>query len=459
MVNARHQQRRCMPTIERIIVISSEDDRLRVAGGIGTYLGLWTKMVREVRPELEVHWIARAPEGMRLECVDAFGVHRVYLPIDPSLGEEAAFAQFRTQVNDTVGALVRVAPDLPTVIEVGDWEGHGADLFRFVDRSNILRVARLHTPLATCVRQNRMRSTAQVVAQLRAERQTLLHADLLSSCTQHVKRMVLQDVFEAQDIPPDVVVIPNPIDAARFVPEPSTRSDAVARMNMHLGESFIGNETYNVYVIASVEERKGAVQVTDAIAQVADAVPLARFCFVGHHGGGTRQLTANRKLDPEALIARVPRRHHKRIRFAGYVNHEALPLLIQGGDVFPVMSVGDNFPGAVAEIALCGKPIVALNRAGIREMLSGAHGRCVAESIGGALRGAADRLAGRLIELASDPRRRAQIGANLRALMLRKYKPETVVDRLLNAYELALAGKRGKEVTSGSVGLLANISR
>ena len=198
----------------------------------------------------------------------------------------------------------------------------------------------------------------------------------------------------------------------------------------------------NIYIVGSVETRKGAELVIDAIAQVAEKLPQARFCFLGHHGGNeSKNLTANTKLSPAVLLEKIPAQYRHQVAFAGYVDHAELPSIIESGDAFPIMYLGDNFPGVVAEIALMEKPILALARGGLNEMLRNESGQFIAYDLGSSLQTASTNLAEGLLTLYSQPQVREVMGKSLNALIRNKYNPEMIAKEIIEFYCMSLARK------------------
>lgn len=92
-------------------------------------------------------------------------------------------------------------------------------------------------------------------------------------------------------------------------------------------------------------------------------------------------------------MGRIPAKYYKYIVFANYIDHKLLPDIVASGDLFPIMSLGDNFPGTVAEISLAAKPILALKRGGVAEMLTNRKGKFIAYNLGSNLCKASSNLA------------------------------------------------------------------
>jgi len=431
----------------RYICVSGEDDRELVLGGIGTYLGLLTRFCSKEYPQAEIHWVIRSPDSRTWSSKDENGVHRHYLSpnasssfqvlktTDKSLGQFSSTMIFNTIATKKVLSILREDVNLPTIIESGEWEGHGSELFSVLSEANILRVARLHTPLATCIKQNRLHVGFAEIAQLWREYLTLQNADLLSASTNYVKKRVVEDVFGSihKAVVP-IVTIPNPVDTEIFRPEKLNRKKGVAFINKLLGQEFFNNDTFNIVVIGSVEYRKGANLVVDAFSKLSPLMPNARLCFVGRTAEQGERKNANKKLSPHDLCKTVKPEASQYIRFTGYVEHKKLPSAIAAGDIFPIFSLGDNFPGVVAEISLCGKPIIAFQRGGVKEMLSDKRGEFLAVDLGNDLEKGVELFKEEILKLYKDKDRLEQIGLTLRKLILHKYEPSKITRQLYGCY-------------------------
>ena len=306
---------------------------------------------------------------------------------DPDNKELALKISFTNKVSNKVLEIVENNFDKKIVIESGEWEGLGQEIFRLIKRPNILFVTRIHTPLATCIKQNNLRRSASSALQLISEYKTIISADCVTACTNYVKERMIEDVLGKNCLfSEDIRVIPNPIDSELFKLVQTDREASINFVNSILGRDFLTDKTFNVFIIGSVEDRKGVKYVIDAIPAVVDSLSNIRFCFVGHCGiDEDINLNANTKLSPKKLLDRIPEKYHSVVAFTNYIDHKDLPLLIQCGDVFPIMSIGDNFPGTVAEISLSSKPILALARGGVKEMLTDSQGRFMAFNLGESL--------------------------------------------------------------------------
>lgn len=446
---------------DRAIFVSGEDDKYQVLGGIGTYLGILTRWIRILYPATEVYWVTKSPTNEDLIETDVHGVTRIYLaefaalkdlPFikkHPKLMQErtAKYASFLHRTEEIVVQLLREAQNKNVLLESGEWEGHTHGIFRAFDASNLLKVVRLHTPLAVCMGQNQLLQSGSNYLQMLNEFQQIKHADFISSCTDYMKEKVIQEVLGPEHpLSSKIATLANPIDTTEYACTRFTRDESLHFVNQ-LRPGSVTDKTFNIFVIGSVESRKGVEYIIDAIPETVQAISEARFCFFGHHAPDDADWSnANTKLSPQSLYAALPKEFHKNLIFYNYVPHSKLPLVLAGGDVFPILSLGDNFPGSVAEIALSSKPIAALERGGVKEMLQDTQGLFRGFSLGSDLGQASKRLANALIQLHANKEMRTELGHTLQQLLMHKYNPETVVPNLMQTYWDALCEKQRNDV-------------
>lgn len=448
------------PPFQVFIFLSSEDDRHRVCGGIGTYIGLLTKTLKQLYSGAHVYWVTRSPREKDFFEEDEEGVKRYYVSPFPSShsgfvndfpfirdNASAQLVGLHHKMEERVIQILNEHPEEKILIESGEWEGHGSALFRCLQNPRIFKVARVHTPLATCMTQNQLPHTSANAVQMLLEFETLMHSDVISSSTEFMKDRLVKDVFHEQvpeSIP--IVVIPNPVDVRQFSHQTSSKQEALAYLETLFPGKF-NKEDFHIFLLGSVEKRKGVQFAIKAVEAVVSKIPQAHFCFFGHHADKKgSSLTANQKFDPEDLYAQIPPEMKRHVSFFGYLPHEELPNILAAADLFPILSLGDNFPGTVAEIALSKGTILALERGGVREMLTNENGDFVAYSLGSDLEKASARLVEGIETLYNDLERRVVIGRDLADLIQRKYEPQRVVVKMMEQYrhlhDLKLEEKR-----------------
>ena len=182
------------PAVDCVIFLSKEDDKYLVLGGIGTYIGVLSRTIKQVSPKTKVYWITGSPRNSDFIEVDDFGVNRVYVSksIDPKkykfydslLQDQRSLTEkvyFNNKVTEKALEIIKQNETKNIVIESGEWEGLGSDLFNILDKQNIAKVVRLHTPLATCIKQNNLELSAANNYQLLVENQIIRCADLISA--------------------------------------------------------------------------------------------------------------------------------------------------------------------------------------------------------------------------------------------------------------------------------------
>ncbi|MDP3900206.1 MAG: hypothetical protein Q8Q23_03950, partial [bacterium] len=255
------------------IFLSSEDDKHLVSGGIGTYLGLMTKYCKKLWPNAEVFWLTKSHTKKDFfEEID--GVKRYYFSdqvffknkpfytniIHHKFEDMVVYENFISKLSNKVSDILREYSGKNIYIESGEWEGHGKDIFNIINSPNILKNVRLHTPLASCIKQNGLIVSSSTALQLVNEFQTIINADCISACTDFVKSTLVKDVLGkklANTLNSKIIVRPNPIDKKNFSHSNITRNQAIDFLNSIVGRSFFDETTFNILLIGSVEYRKG----------------------------------------------------------------------------------------------------------------------------------------------------------------------------------------------------------
>ncbi len=202
-----------------------------------------------------------------------------------------------------------------------------------------------------------------------------------------------------------VTVVPNGVDTDVFAP----RDSRVARHVLGIPQ----DASVLLFIADSVRNRrKGFAMLAQALTQL----EACRNLFLLSTGRG-----------PVELETSIPHSH------VGHVeNRRLLSLVYSAADLCVVPSLQDNQPNTVLEAMACGTPVVGFDVGGIPEM--------VRPGISGALTGAGDvqGLCTAIIDLLSQPERRAQMGASCREIVMKEYPLEMQVRRYLELYENSL---------------------
>ncbi len=181
----------------------------------------------------------------------------------------------------------------------------------------------------------------------------------------------------------DVAVTPNGVDAARFHPQPDRRPATRADLG-------IGPAQYVVLFVGGDWDRKGLGLAVEAVAKARAEVPDLVLLVVGP---GDRTRFA-------ALADRVGVSDH--VRFFG--QRADTERFYRAADVFVLPSAYETFSMACFEAAVCGLPLVI-------PPLHGAGALVGADEAGIIVDREPASIAAALVDLASDPTRRAALGA------------------------------------------------
>ena len=183
--------------------------------------------------------------------------------------------------------------------------------------------------------------------------------------------------------------------------------------------------------VGRLEPRKGADALLAILPDVLAAAPSLVADIVGEDEIMVGDDTMRRRFEtanPELLA---------RVRFHGALPRAALLAQYAACDIFIAPSQYESF-GLVFIEAMCfGKPVVAFDVGGAKEI--------VAHEDTGLLAPAGDgpALAACVSRLAADPALRARLGARARAVYEQRYTTEMMIDRLEAYYRGIVAGSRG----------------
>jgi glycosyltransferase involved in cell wall biosynthesis len=169
--------------------------------------------------------------------------------------------------------------------------------------------------------------------------------------------------------------------------------------------------------IARLFRLKGHEFLFEAAPQVVEAVPNAKFLLVGD---GIYRERFERLTEKMGL--------HDRFVFAGLVPPEEIPRYVALMDVLVHLSLREGLPRALPQALACGKPVVAFDVDGAREVcIDGGTGFLVrAEDVNG--------LATAVIRLLQDKALAHRMGARGRELVREQFSEELMVRRLDELY-------------------------
>ena len=394
-----------MPRSVRVLFVSQEFPPDTGWGGIGTYVHAVSQALAAKGTDVHVLSVAEGQERRTAQVGDVT-VHRFPLPPVRGVGrlpETAVRIWLAAAVSRTVGRLGLN----PAVIECPDWRAEGVVLGL---RQRWPLVVRLHSgarQLFTYTGQGLAARGIDGWAAARLEEAAIRRANMVLSTGSNlaeVSRWISLDKRAVRVIP-HIVRLPPPLP----FPEPS--------------------EPLRVTFVGRLETRKAPDVVLEAAPKVLEAVPTARFVFVGRDAG-----------DPEARPTSSWLRHEaERLGIAHAVEMRgelAWPDVVEELRratvcVFP--SRWECFPNVTAEAAAIGRPVVVSAIPAFREMVEDQVTGLVAASE------SAEDWAKAISALLLDRSRARALGEAGSRLIRRVSDPGRVADLTLAAYEDAVA--------------------
>jgi glycosyltransferase involved in cell wall biosynthesis len=218
---------------------------------------------------------------------------------------------------------------------------------------------------------------------------------------------------------------------AEVIPYPVARPPADQRWRLD------ACDRERVLFVGRFDRHKGGDVVLEAFGEVMRAIPRARLSFVGPDRGVVTDDGRTWTL-PEFVRDRLPGALETgRVEWLGQLPSTALASLRLRALVTIVASRYETFCYAAAETMALGCPIVATRVGGMTEF--------VMDGINGLLCRPEDPrdLAGRIIELMTDPRRAAALARQGALDCERLLHPDVIAARMVAFYRRVLAGKPG----------------
>jgi hypothetical protein len=133
----------------------------------------------------------------------------------------------------------------------------------------------------------------------------------------------------------------------------------------------------------------------------------------------------------------------KNMHFTGFIDHKVLPEILPAGDIFPICYLSDNFPGALAEIALSKLPMIAYMKGGIPEMIT-KNGEILSLNFTAEEKNdAAEKLLKQLIWHYQEPYRGQELADKLNTHIRSNFEKKSIVSKLVSKYLELLRKKNG----------------
>ncbi len=203
-----------------------------------------------------------------------------------------------------------------------------------------------------------------------------------------------------------VKVIPNVVDAEFFSPSGTKKAKAELGLNGEI-----------VLYAGRLLEWKGLPVLIKAFRDVAAARPSANL-LIG--GDGPKEARLRYLIKEMGL--------KNKIRLLGRISRNDMPRYLNACDVFVLPSYFDTTPNALLEAMACGKPCIASDINGIREVLKDGAGLMVpvADATG---------LADGILHLLGDPELRRALGKKARERIEAEYSWQRLQQRFVELYE------------------------
>ncbi len=204
-------------------------------------------------------------------------------------------------------------------------------------------------------------------------------------------------------------VIPNPVDTDHF--KPVSQSDE-------------GDSYPNILCVGRPRFLKGIHVLAHAIPAVWEGVPEATFTFVPASMGKSGEAPADAYREILGNLVDDPR-----IRISEPVTRANMPKHYQRATVVVVPSLWEGFGYVCAEAMACGIAVVASRTGGLAEIVEDEKSGVLVEP------GNAAELAGAILRLIREPKRRTQIGEAARRRVVEEFSSATIAGRMTSLYQ------------------------
>lgn len=292
----------------------------------------------------EVHVVTNSLGGSDPDAVmNGVWVHRIHFPPPPKPPDDtSAVIQFNVLLVQKVVELLQ-AGLTPEVVHVHDWlTALAGRAVRHLFAQALLAVT-IHDT-AHGKHFGKLTPPNQYVSFL--ERFVGAEAHLVICCSEHVRQELIQ---EYQVAPEKIAIIPCGVDTGRFAVE----ADLAA-----FSQVFSSPTDRIVLYVGRLDREKGIPHLLEAMARVLLAVPEARLVIAGK---GVLQ----QELSETARSLQID----DRVSFVGYVQDEPLAALYRCAQALAVPSLYEPFGIVALESMACGRPVVASDVGGLREIV------------------------------------------------------------------------------------------
>lgn len=404
----------------RIAFISFEAPPDTLIGGIGTYVGQAAKTLTARGHEVEVFTASPKTSGQinngyvthlsksslafedRLkfskQIGETFASRHAEKPFDvlegPEFLAEAAVAK-------------RLVPEIPLVVKL---------------HMSMTLIHRLNSPLSSSWQKlkNQIKSRLQPALKLkrwkefdypRIELPHLLEADVISAPCRGIGDITAQmwNLDRAK-----MIEVPYP-----FTPSPK------------LLEIPVETETNTVGFVGRLEQRKGVIDLAQAIPLILKRFPKTKFIFAG-----ASLASPVSGIEMRDYLEQMLAPFKNQINFAGKIEAGRIAEIFRQMDIAILPSYWENFPNACLEAMAAGRGVVGSSAGGMEQQLDeGRAGLLIPPKNPEAIAEAACRFL-------ESPKLRQEFGRKARARILSEYNSDRIGQLMENSYELAIRRRK-----------------
>jgi len=261
----------------------------------------------------------------------------------------------------------------------------------------------------------------KVVVELQGE---LFRRDVYGPLTPLVSRFVAlrADVVRAVSwkLEKDAISVGIPKEKIAYVPPRVDVTQFNSSMDEKQAKHSIGlsDEDQVILFIGSLVPVKGIPYLIQAFSLVVREVPYAKLYIIGDGPSKCELLRIVEKLGIS-----------KSVLFQGYVHHSKLPVFLSSSTMLVLPSISEGMARVILEAMACGKPVVASNVGGIRELVNhGENGLLVQP-------GDITQLAGSIVMLLKEHEFARNLGRAGRKLVEKNFSHEKGIKRMLDMYK------------------------
>lgn len=169
---------------------------------------------------------------------------------------------------------------------------------------------------------------------------------------------------------------------------------------------------------------KGLDQLIPAFAEVVKQVPEARLVIAGPDDHGYQ-------AEVEALVSSLHLDDH--VQFTGGLGEEEKQAAFAEATLFVLPSYSENFGMAVVEAMAAGLPVIVTKEVGLADVIEASQAGIVLAHHGD--------LSSAMVQLLCDPARARAMGERGRALVLERFSPARIAERMRDAYATWIYGR------------------